>query len=64
MYRDPFTGPTTSRRQSGESHGFLIFYQRDLYNAATSWTLVKPAVIYILINNCKFVFLFIYFVLI
>ena len=46
----------------GDSLGNLPafeYYPSDLNNAATSRTLVNPAVIFILINNCKFVFLFI-----
>ena len=35
------------------------YYPRDLNNAATSRILVNRAVIYIFINNCKFVFVFI-----
>ena len=37
----------------------LNVYTRDLYNAATSRTLVNPAVISIFIKNSKFVFLLI-----
>ena len=52
---------TTPRRQSGYllRRRLLFVYPRDLYNAATSRTLVNPAVIYIIIHKCKFVFLFI-----
>ena len=53
---------TTPRSQSGYLVGLCLFmvYPRDLYNAATSRTLVNPAVNSIFINNCKFVFLFIF----
>ena len=37
---------------------FEYIYPRDLYNAATSRTLVNLAVISTFINNCKFVFQF------
>ena len=51
--------PTVGRLSVWLLSRLLFVYPRDLHNAATSWTLVNPAVIYIFINNCKFVFLFI-----
>ena len=43
---------TMPRRESGYLQ-LLFVYKRDLYNAATSRTLVNHAVISIFINNCK-----------
>ena len=73
MYRDPLAGPivslnrlsvgcgTTPRRHAVWLLSRLLFvYPCDLYNAATSRTLVNPAVISIFINNCKFVFIFMF----